>query len=210
MERLAITGRGLITPLGNGLTVNEQALQNGVSGIRFMPEWRDVGLESQVAGTADADPASPLINPKNRRFMTANSRMAAAAAGEALAEAGVSLEDLRGLRVALILGCAGSAYSEIVQGANLFLEHKKVKRVSPFTVPRVMPSSAVANLSLLLGIRGESFDVSSACASSTHAIMIGDYGRDGGARLGQRSWIQRDAGPFAKIQRFPGEGESSL
>ena len=172
MEKIVITGRGLVTPLGNGLKSNEDCLRKGVSGITLVEEWRDMGLESQVAGMSDENPENPLINHKNKRFTTPNSRMAIAATYEALLEAGFDVEELKNKRVLLILGCAGSAYSIIYEGAKAFVEHRKIKRVSPFIVPKVMPSSAVANLSLILGIKGESFDISSACSSSTHAIMM--------------------------------------
>ena len=171
-ERIVITGRGLVTPLGNGLSKNEEALRSGRSGIVFMEEWKDMGLESQVAGVADENPPSTLLNPKNIRFTTPNARMAVVATEEALAEAKIPEDALQNGRTALILGCAGSAHRHIYEGAFAFRESGKVKRVSPFTVPRVMASSAVANISILLGITGESYDISSACTSGTHSIIV--------------------------------------
>jgi 3-oxoacyl-[acyl-carrier-protein] synthase-1 len=172
MKNVVITGRGLITPLGNGLVINEESLRNGRSGVIFVPEWKEIGLESQVAGLADPEPRCPLLNQKNMRFMTPNTKMAVAAAWEALNEAKLSLDEIRGKRIAVILGCASSAYQQIYDGAKLVAETRKVKKLSPFTVPRVMASSAVSNLSLNLGLTGESYDISSACTSSAHAIMI--------------------------------------
>lgn len=172
MDNIYITGRGLITPLGNGLKANEEALRAGRSGVVVIPEFKEYGMESYVAGNADEDPPTALLDSKSKRFTLPNTRMAVAAAGEALAEAGIRPEDLRDKNVAIILGCAGSAYQHIYDGAFAFRTTGKVKRVSPFTVPRVMASSAVANLSLILGITGESFDISSACVSSLHAIIV--------------------------------------
>jgi len=172
MKNVVVTGRGLITPLGNGLPANENALKTGSSGIVFVPEWKEVGLESNIAGLADSNPICELLNPKNTRFMTANAKMAVAATCEALKEAKLSYDDIRGKRIAVILGCAGSAHQHIYDGARAVADSKKVKKLSPFTVPRVMASSAVSNLSLVLGLKGESYDISSACTSSAHAIMI--------------------------------------
>ncbi|HBC85468.1 MAG TPA: beta-ketoacyl-ACP synthase I [Lentisphaeria bacterium] len=172
MKNVVITGRGLITPLGNGLQTNEEALKTGRSGIVSMPEWKEIGLESYVAGLAESDPKCELLNSKNTRFMTANAKMAIAATCEALKEAQLSYDDVRGKNIAVILGCAGSAHQHIYDGARAVADSKKVKRLSPFTVPRVMASSAVSNLSLVLGVKGESYDISSACTSSAHAIMI--------------------------------------
>ncbi|HRR05897.1 MAG TPA: beta-ketoacyl-[acyl-carrier-protein] synthase family protein, partial [Victivallales bacterium] len=171
MIKIAISGRGLITPLGNGILENEKALKNGVSGIRFMPEWKELGLESLVAGLPDQNPPSKFLDSKNIRFMPANAIMALAAAEEALNEAKISPDDIRGKKVAVIIGCAGSAHMHLYENSKIFESTKKVKKVSPFVVPKVMASSAVANLSLILGLKGESFDVSSACASGAHAII---------------------------------------
>ena len=169
---VAITGRGLITPLGIGLPANEAALRAGRSGIVFMPEWRDRGLESQVAGMAEENPPSALLDAKNMRFTTPNARMAVAAAEEALREAKLHPDDIRGRRIAVVLGSAGSTHAQIYEGGRIITETGRTKKLTPFTVPRVMASSAVASLSLILGVKGESYDVSSACTSGAHAIMI--------------------------------------
>lgn len=171
MAKIAISGRGLITPIGNGLAQNEISLREGISGIKFIPEWKELGLESQVAGFADEKPPCKLFDSKTLRFMPPNAVMATAAAEEALKEAGLSPEQIRGQKIAVVLGCAGSAHIQLYENAKIFHESKKVKKVSPFIVPKVMPSSAVANLSLILGLTGENYDISSACASSAHAII---------------------------------------
>jgi len=173
MDRVVISGRGLITPLGNGLGVNEEALISGRSGIVLVESWKEMGLDSQVAGLADEDPECPLMDLKRKRFASPNSKMAVAAAYQAINEAGLTLEDLRGDRCAIVNGCAGSAYEEIYNSAKTFKETGKSKRVTPFVVPRVMASSAVSNLSLILGVTGETYDVSSACTSGAHAILLG-------------------------------------
>jgi 3-oxoacyl-[acyl-carrier-protein] synthase-1 len=173
MDKIVITGRGLITPLGNGLTTNTEALKNGKSGIVLVEKWKEMGLDSQVAGIADEEPSCELLDIKRKRFTSPNSQMAVAAAWEALQEAGLTLDDLKKYRVAIINGCAGSAYKEIYDGARAFETSGKVKKVRPFIVPRVMASSAVSNLSLILGVTGETYDVSSACTSGAHAIMLG-------------------------------------
>jgi len=170
--KVAITGRGLVTPLGIGLAENEQALRSGRPGIVFMPEWRERGLESQVAGVANENPPTSLLDQKNIRFTTPNARMAVAAAEQALQEARLSLAEIRGRRIAVILGSAGSTHTQIYEGGKVIADSGKSKRLTPFMVPRVMASSAVANLSLILGVTGESYDISSACASGAHAIMV--------------------------------------
>ncbi len=170
--KVAITGRGLITPIGNGIEENERSLKSGTVGIQFIPEWKDKHLESQVCGVPDENPECILIDKKIARFTTANGRMGIAAAYEALIEAGLSLEEVKGRRIAVILGCAGSPYDLVYQTAKRLIDTKKVKRVSPFIVPKTMTSCAASNISLILGLTGESYAISSACTSGSHAIMI--------------------------------------
>ncbi|OGV38993.1 MAG: hypothetical protein A2020_12930 [Lentisphaerae bacterium GWF2_45_14] len=172
MEKVAITGRGLITPLGNGLPVNEEALRLGRSGTVLVPAWKEMGLDSQVAGLADEDPPCELLDPKIKRFAAPNSRMAVAAVCEALKEAGLTKETLKNYKVAIINGCAGSAYEEIHEGARTFEKTGKCKKVKPLIVPRVMASSAVSIMSIALGVTGETYDISSACTSGAHAILL--------------------------------------
>lgn len=172
MNKVIISGRGLITPLGNGMAVNETALRRGTSGIKRIADWEERGLNSLVGGVADNNPPCSLYGPKEKRFMPANARMALAAVEEAINEAKLSLDDLHNCKVGVIGGCAGSNYQEVYDSARAFHDTKKVRKVSPCVVPRVMPSSAVANISLLLGITGENYDISSACASSSYALIV--------------------------------------
>ena len=162
----------MITPLGNGLSANEEALLKGMTGTVFVQEWKDMNLESNVAGLADNDPQCPLIDRRVARFTTPNGKMALAATYEALMEAQLSLDEIKGKKIAVILGCGGSTYLQVYNGVRTLVETGKVKRVSPFIVPKSMNSSAAANISLVLGLTGESYSVSSACTSGSHSIMI--------------------------------------
>ena len=171
-KEILVTGRGLVTPLGVGLGNNEDALKNGKSGIVFLPEWKEVGLESNVCGVVDRNIDCPLLNKKNRRYMSPNTIAGTVAAYEAITEAGLTVDDIKGMRVAIVLGHGGSTQNISYEGAEIILRTGKTKRVSPFIVTKAMPSSAVANLSLILGITGESYTISSACASGGHAITL--------------------------------------
>ncbi len=171
-ENVVVTGRGVVSPLGNGLEVNERALMEGRTGTVFMPEWQDVHLESNVAGKPDDNPECPLIDKKTARFTTPGGKMALAATYEAITEAGFTPESIKGTRAAVVLGNGGSTFIHVHEGGMTLLRTQKVKRVTPFIVPRAMNSSATANISLTLGLTGETYAISSACASGSHAIMI--------------------------------------
>lgn len=167
---VVITGRGLVTPLGLGLEANLNALKSGENGIRRLDEWKEMNLDSQVAGKVDMDFDCPAFDRKQRRFMPNNALMAVTAAYEAILEAGYTKETLPGDRMAVITGCGGSSYQDFSEALDAFKKSGSTRRISPFAIPRIMPSSAVANLSLIYKIKGESYDISCACASGGVAI----------------------------------------
>lgn len=172
MERVFITGRGLITPLGNSVQANEEALRTGKSGISAIQSFADVHLDSQVGGLADHDPQTELIDRKTKRFCPPAGVMSVVAAQEVFKEAKIALADIPNMRMALVGGQAASNTREVHENANAYVNSNfRLRTVSPFAVPRIMPSSSVSILSLIFGIKGESFDVSAACATSAAAIM---------------------------------------
>ena len=148
-------------------------MREGKSGIVFASEWAEHNLQSCVAGLVDLDVESNFLDRKQMRFMAPNSVMAVLAVEEALAEAKLTAEDLATKRIAVISGVAGTSYKEIFETAHGYHQDGKLRRINPCIVPRVMPSSAVANLSLVFGFSGESYDISAACASSAHATTMG-------------------------------------
>ena len=173
MERVFITGRGLVTPLGNSLKDNESALRSGASGLSQVPEFLEHHLDSLVGGVAGEGLSSPLLDRKTLRFAPPTAIMSVTAASEAFAEAGIPLETLRERKIAIIGGTAGSNYREVFHNTDDYQRcNYQLRKVSPYCVPRVMPSSAISNLSLIFGITGESYDISAACSSSALSIIL--------------------------------------
>ena len=172
MKKIFITGRGLITPLGKGLDANRQALKDGKSGIVFCEEFKSHNLDSTVAGLADETPDTSLLDRKILRFAPPVASMSVSAVCEALQEAGISCDDIKGKRIAIVGGVANSNGKENTYYTDTFGATGKIRSVTPFCVPRVMPSSAVSVLSLYLGLKGESYDISAACATSTLAVIV--------------------------------------
>ncbi len=197
MENVYITGRGLITPLGIGLAANEAALRSGKSGVVRYDKFVEMGLGSEVGGVVEENPATERIDRKTARFCPPTAAMSVVAVEEALQEAGVTAEDIQSRRIAVISGVAGSNYRELYTYTDAYVQSRKIRNVTPMIVPRIMPSSAVAVLSLVFGFRGESYDLSAACASSavstmlaTRLIRSGEYDMVvvGGAE--QLDWVQ--------------------
>ena len=173
MERVFITGRGLVTPIGDNLAANEAALRSGKSGITWIPEFKEYGLDSQVGGMPNQHIETPLVDRKRLRYCPPAALMSVVAATEAFTEAGFQLDELPNHRIALVGGTAGGNHLEIYSVTNNYINSgKRLRSISPFIVPRVMPSSAISNLSLIFGIKGESYDISAACSSSALSIIV--------------------------------------
>jgi 3-oxoacyl-[acyl-carrier-protein] synthase-1 len=174
MEQVFISGRGIISPLGEGLAANEKALLDGTSGIGSIADFIDNHLESTVGGLPNHYPdVSDLLDRKHLRFCPPVGMMSVAAVREMFAEAGIPLDEVKNYRIAIVGGIARGNYQELFENTRNYAEEYKTRCVNPCSVPRVMPSNAVSNISICFGITGESYDISAACASSTLAITLG-------------------------------------
>jgi 3-oxoacyl-[acyl-carrier-protein] synthase-1 len=171
-RRVAITGVGLVSCLGNDYDQVVSVLREGRSGLKYMSEWEPLGIKSLVAG-AIADFESKLESvaiPK--RLLSAMSTAATyccTAAHDAVADAGLGPEDVASPRTACIMGSGISSVQAVYEGGDL-VYNGNIARVSPYTVLRSMASSASAAVSNFLGIHGRSYSISSACATSAHSI----------------------------------------
>ncbi|MBR7105092.1 MAG: beta-ketoacyl-[Lentisphaeria bacterium] len=174
MEQAYISGRGIVSPLGDGLTVNEHALRTGKSGISAFADFIEHRLESTVGGVPNFEPdVSELVDRKRMRFCAPTSLMSIAAVREMFAEAGIPLDEVKNHRIAIVGGVAGGNYLELYKFSHLYMEEYKMRGINPFAVSRIMPSNAVSAVSLCFGITGESYDISAACASSALAVIVG-------------------------------------
>ena len=171
MESVYISGRGIVSPLGRGLAENEAGLRSGKSGLVRVPEFISNHLDSEVGGMVGDISAGDLIDRKKLRFCPPTSVMSAIAVAEALEEAGIPVEEAKNYRIAVIGGTASTYATELYDVTRTFVDSNyRLRNVSPFSVPRAMPSSVVSNLSLIFGLRGESFGISAACATSALAV----------------------------------------
>ena len=168
MRRAVITGMGVVSCLGNDKETVLQSLREGRSGIRLKPEYRDMGFRSHVAGSINLD-TSALIDRKVLRFMGDTSAYAYVAMDQAIRDAGLTPEMVSNPRTGLIAGTGGACPSQIVEGADT-ARSKGVKRIGPYMVTRCMASTTAACLATPFKIKGASYTISSACATSAHCI----------------------------------------
>ncbi|HUW54425.1 MAG TPA: beta-ketoacyl-ACP synthase I [Rhodanobacter sp.] len=168
MRRVVVTGMGIVSCLGNALDTVSEALRELRSGISAMPEYATRGLRSQVAGVPQIDLAA-VIDRKLKRFMGDAAAYAYVAMRDAIADAGLSIEQIRHPRSGVIAGSGGGSPRWQIETADL-LREKGVRKVGPYMVPRTMCSTVSATLATAFGIRGLSYSISAACATSAHCI----------------------------------------
>ncbi|MFI8768602.1 beta-ketoacyl-[acyl-carrier-protein] synthase family protein [Streptomyces sp. R-07] len=168
---VVVTGLGAITPLGGDVESTWDALLAGESGIRdgVLPGHEDVGLPGTVAGTMAVDPAGSLP-PAQARRLDRSQQAALAAAAEAWADAGAPRVDPDRLASAIGTGIGGV---RTLLKEDDVLEASGARRVSPRTVPMLMPNAAAALISIEYGARAGVYTPVSACSSGAEAIALG-------------------------------------
>lgn len=168
MRRVVITGMGIVSCLGNDTDTVTQSLKEGRSGIRFNETYKEMGMRSQVAGVPEIN-LEDFIDRKARRFMGDSAAYAYVAMQQAIADAGLSEEEVSNERTGLIAGSGGHSSMNQVEAADI-ARTRGVKRVGPYMVPRIMASTVSAGLATPFKIKGVNYSITSACATSAHCI----------------------------------------
>src|SRR5207344_2305671 len=170
MRRVAVTGLGAITPVGNTAPETWRAAVAGESGIDWIRAFDADGFPVRIAAEVkDFDPEG-LAPPKELRRLERNVQLSLGAAKEAVADAGLNGYDP--MRVGILFGSAIGGLIGIVEQAEV-LRERGADRVSPYFIPSVLVDSASGQLAISLGIRGPNYAPVSACATGSHAVGEG-------------------------------------
>lgn len=167
MKRVVITGLGVLSSIGNNKQEVLNSLKQGKSGIRFSQEMKDAGMRSHVHGNVQLD-TTGLIDRKLARFMNDASIYGYIALQEAIDDAKLTSEHISNTRTGLIAGYGGSTSNQY-KAVNGMI-NKGLKGVGPYAVTKSMASGISACLSTAFKIKGVSYSVTSACATSVHCI----------------------------------------
>lgn len=168
MRRVVVTGIGIVSCLGNLPATVSRALQECRSGIRLIPDYIERGLRSHVAGIPDID-LDAAIDRKLKRFMGDAAAYAYVSMRSAMADAGLTHEQIHHPRCGVIAGSGGGSPRWQIEVGDL-LREKGVRRIGPYMVPRTMCSTVSATLATAFGILGLSYSIAAACATSAHCI----------------------------------------
>jgi 3-oxoacyl-[acyl-carrier-protein] synthase-1 len=168
MQRVVVTGLGIVSCLGNGVKAVIESLREGRSGISFRQEYADLGMRSRVAGAPSIE-LSDFIDRKQLRFMAAAAAYTFISMQQAIADAGLEATEVSNLRTGIIAGSGGSSTKSQVEAADI-LRERGIRRVGPYRVTQGMGSTVSACLATPFAIKGVNFSISSACSTSAHCI----------------------------------------
>ncbi|MGY1594237.1 beta-ketoacyl-[acyl-carrier-protein] synthase family protein [Geodermatophilus sp. SYSU D00708] len=168
---VVVTGLGATTPLGGDVATTWEALLAGRSGVRRLDDDWVKQFPAQLAATLATDPAEQIDRVRARR-LDRSQQVAVVAAEEAWRDSGAADAGVAPERVAVVFG-TGIGGALTLLGQDDVLEEKGPKRVSPFTIPMLMPNGPAAAVGLAVGAKGGVHAPVSACASGAEAIRWG-------------------------------------
>lgn len=167
--RVVVTGLGAITPIGNDVASFWQGLKDKKVGIAPITYFDITDYKAKLAGEVkDFDPKK-YMDPKAARRMEPFSQYAVAAAGEAIAQAGLDMEKEDPFRVGTSIGSGIGSLQAMEREHKKMLE-KGPNRVNPLLVPMMISNMAVGNVAMHYGLKGKSINVVTACATGTNSI----------------------------------------
>ena len=168
MTRVVVTGMGVVSSIGNNVQEVLASLRAGASGVSRAEKFAELGFRSQVHGAPTLD-AEALLDRRAMRFHGGGTAWNHVAMDQAIADSGLAPHEVSHERTGIVMGSGGPSTRAIVEAADV-TRSKGPKRVGPYAVPKSMCSTASATLSTWFKIKGLSYSISSACATSNHCI----------------------------------------
>ena len=168
-RRVAVTGLGAVTPVGNNVEQVWQNLLAGKSGIGPITLFDASELTTRIGGEVkDFDPAA-LFGQRESRRMDRFTQLAVEASRQAVEDANLDLDKIDRTRVGTVIGSAIGGMTTFSEQQEV-LREKGPRRVNPFFIPMILPDTPAAQLSIQYGFMGPSMSVTAACATGTNAV----------------------------------------
>jgi 3-oxoacyl-[acyl-carrier-protein] synthase-1 len=168
MRRVVVTGMGIVSSIGNNTQEVLASLREAKSGIVRADKYAELGFRCQVHGAPSLD-AESVVDRRAMRFLGGGAAWNHIAMEQAIRDAGLEANEISHEMTGIIMGSGGPSTRSIVEAADT-ARSKGPKRVGPFAVPKAMSSTAAATLGTWFKIKGVSYSISSACATSNHCI----------------------------------------
>jgi 3-oxoacyl-[acyl-carrier-protein] synthase II len=170
LNRVVITGLGSVTPIGIGNENYAKALKKGVSGANEITKFDASDLDVRIACEVKNFEAEKYMDSKKARRLDLVTKYALVAAQEAVKDSGLNFDNVNRDRVGVILGTGIGGFGT-THDQQRVLDNKGPRRVSPLTIPMLMPNAPACNISIRHGLYGNSKTVNSACSSFSDAII---------------------------------------
>ncbi|MEX0787075.1 MAG: beta-ketoacyl-ACP synthase II, partial [Dehalococcoidia bacterium] len=168
-QRVVVTGLGAVCPVGNDLATTWAALVDGRSGVGRLTKFDATPYENDICAEVRDFHPEEAIPTKDLRRMSVPSRYAVVAAQEAVADAGLVVDESNAADVGVIFGSAGGGYHLILDQDRTFRE-RGVRRVSPFLISHMLPDATSGHIAITFGALGPNFCPAAACATGTVAV----------------------------------------
>ena len=171
LKRVVVTGLGAVTPLGNTVAETWEAMKNGVSGAGPITLFDASLFKTQFACEVKNFDPTAYLDRKEARKLDRFNQLALVASKEALQNSCLDLEKEDLERIGVIVGSGMGGLHSLEESLIEFGESEtKEPRFSPFFIPKAIMSLGAGHISLAFGLKGPSYAISTACASSSHAI----------------------------------------
>ena len=167
-RRIAVTGLGVISPVGQDVGAVWENLVNGRSGLRRITRWDPTDLDCQAAGEVDFEPKD-WMDFKAVRRTARNVVMGVAMAKQALADSGLEVTDGNRDDIGIVFG-SGSGGPELLIDNVVVRDTKGPRSVSPFFIANMLPDTASGQIAIETGIRGHNVCIVTACSTGTSCI----------------------------------------
>ncbi|MBQ9439571.1 MAG: beta-ketoacyl-[Paludibacteraceae bacterium] len=171
-RRVVITGMGIWSTLGHNLEEVRQSLYDGVSGIIFDPERKEMGFRSALTAKLDEPDLKKVLSRSQRAFMPQQAKFAYAATSQALEMARLDQDYIDAHEVGLIYGGDSSA-DPTVRAVDTMREKKDTTLCGSGAIFQSMNSTVTMNLGCIFHLKGINMTISAACASGSHSIGLG-------------------------------------
>jgi 3-oxoacyl-[acyl-carrier-protein] synthase II len=171
-KRIVVTGIGALTPIGNTLDAYWESLLNGVSGADMITQFDASKFKTRFACEIKGFDPTEHMDRKEARKLDRFSQIALVASDQAVADAGITPENVDHDRVGVIFASGIGGLNTFTDEVTNFVHGDGTPRFNPFFIPKMILDIAAGQISMKYGFRGPNFAVVSACASSTNAIIV--------------------------------------
>jgi len=170
LKRVVVTGLGALSPIGNDLATTWKNMLTGISGAAEITQFDHEKFKTHFACEVKNFDPSSVVDVKEARRIDRYAQFSMYVAKEALVDSKLDLEQADKSRIGVIWGSGMGGLKTYEADISEFAKSDGTPRFNPFFIPKVLHSMGTGHISLMLGLQGPSFAVTSACASASHAI----------------------------------------